>query len=772
MNFLNLGVFLTGVGLVSAPIIIHLLNRRRFKILDWAAMKFLLESIRKNRRRLRIEELILLALRCLVIFMLAMAVGRFTGCSGMGALPGGTRSQATVYLLDDSYSMGQKVGAGTLLMAAGAELGDQINKHSKDDAVTILLTSRPDPNDAFFRGFLVNEDAKKALVARLGALQPSDLRAHLGQALKPAGEILRDEKKRAASRRLFVLSDFRRNDLSAPEGETVRQECAEIAKDAQLLMLDYGRDAKSNLTLQSIELLDHFAVARAPARIRITVRNNGTQPVEKAEVAVKAKYPLEKKIVEQELPVQVFDGIGPGESKSQEFVFTPPQAGSAILTATLPADELPGDNAASLALNVRQAVKVLVVDGKPDLTDPVESESFFFVVAIDPRGDGSHGYRPDVVTWENLGGVEFSEYDLVVLLNLADFPPASRNDRPDRTADPFPQLTALERYVRNGGGLAIFTGDNVNTDFYKKRFYAEGTGLLPFPILIRVGEPRNEDRADSPFFRLDPKTIAPEHMLRCFREEAAAVTNLIRFFAFHKAEEKAPERPAADYKPPVVLARFTDPEHSPAIVSSRYGMGSVMTFYTTASDRWTDWPVEIELGTYVQVILDMISQLARTQPDRKAPLVGEEIVFDLGEELRDAKALLKTPRYPAVDAIALVAKQEEGKKGRLQYPRTTEAGAYTIGFDLPGGQAREVYFARNPDPTEGELAPGRQAEIASALGGTEFKYFARYETGLGGAVTAQAGTEYWKEAIALLLLFLAVETFLGQRFGHHYEHNR
>ena len=70
MPFLHPAIFWTGLVAVSVPIIIHILNRRRFRIRQWAAMKFLLESIRKNRRRVRIEELILLALRCLVIALL------------------------------------------------------------------------------------------------------------------------------------------------------------------------------------------------------------------------------------------------------------------------------------------------------------------------------------------------------------------------------------------------------------------------------------------------------------------------------------------------------------------------------------------------------------------------------------------------------------------------------------------------------------------------------------------------------------------------------
>ena len=55
MPFVYAPIFWLGAGLVSVPIIIHLLNRRRFRIHPWAAMQFLLESLRRNRRRLRIE---------------------------------------------------------------------------------------------------------------------------------------------------------------------------------------------------------------------------------------------------------------------------------------------------------------------------------------------------------------------------------------------------------------------------------------------------------------------------------------------------------------------------------------------------------------------------------------------------------------------------------------------------------------------------------------------------------------------------------------------
>src|SRR5688572_12364864 len=61
-------------GAGSVPIIIHLINRKRFRIVTWAAMRFLLAAQRKNTRRMRIEQLILLLLRTAIVLLLVMAM--------------------------------------------------------------------------------------------------------------------------------------------------------------------------------------------------------------------------------------------------------------------------------------------------------------------------------------------------------------------------------------------------------------------------------------------------------------------------------------------------------------------------------------------------------------------------------------------------------------------------------------------------------------------------------------------------------------------------
>src|SRR4051794_13636121 len=81
INFVNPWFVAAGLALPLIPIVIHLLNRRRFRVVTWAAMDFLLRAMKKNRKRLKFEQWILLACRCLLVFLIAFALARpLVGC--------------------------------------------------------------------------------------------------------------------------------------------------------------------------------------------------------------------------------------------------------------------------------------------------------------------------------------------------------------------------------------------------------------------------------------------------------------------------------------------------------------------------------------------------------------------------------------------------------------------------------------------------------------------------------------------------------------------
>src|SRR4051794_6885359 len=108
LMFLN-PLMLIGATAVSVPIIIHLLNKRKFDHVQWAAMRFIQQSIEQNQRRIELEDIILLILRCLILLFLAFALARPTLKSAAGLL-GGASGVHAVVVVDNSYSMGVSDG--------------------------------------------------------------------------------------------------------------------------------------------------------------------------------------------------------------------------------------------------------------------------------------------------------------------------------------------------------------------------------------------------------------------------------------------------------------------------------------------------------------------------------------------------------------------------------------------------------------------------------------------------------------------------------------
>lgn len=114
-SFLALGFMvpafaIAGLALAALPIVIHFLNRRRYRTTTWAAMDLLLRAIQKNRRRSRFENWLLLATRCLVMVLIGLALARPIGCDNQSGASIGGRTGLHVIVIDNSYSMSYLAG--------------------------------------------------------------------------------------------------------------------------------------------------------------------------------------------------------------------------------------------------------------------------------------------------------------------------------------------------------------------------------------------------------------------------------------------------------------------------------------------------------------------------------------------------------------------------------------------------------------------------------------------------------------------------------------
>ncbi len=646
MPFINPIVFWVGAGAASLPVIIHLLNRRRFRIRDWAAMRFLMESLRKNRKRLRIEELILLLIRTLIVLLLAVALGRFTGLTESGFGAGRDESRTVVMILDDSYSMGQRHVDSRLFDLARQEMIQRIRDLSETDQVAVILTSRPE--EKVFFGPQQLTDAE-SLIADLQSRELSDLRTSLSESLSLARSLL---SGLSGDRELVVLADLRREDLDPnAQGKQVRSELQAL-RDAKVdvTVLDYAKDPQKNLTLESIKLVDRLLVANREAQFSLSVRNNGPVPLTGVKVELDKVRQRDAGLVDSDIMTLEFEEIAPGASSSKSFRYRFDEPGPVVIRASLVDDDLAGDNVRHLAAEVQKAIEVLIVDGGSP-GDGLYGVSVPLETALDPDDNLSFGFQPTVRYSAELDTVDFREYDLVVLADVPEMP--QRRDAEGRIV--YPKLRELEGYVDAGGGLMVFTGNRLSLSFYKGPFYNAGKGLLPYEISAPV-EPEG-------YMRIDPARIGDHPALTAvFGQEPKLITQLIRFFSYTpvKAAIAADQEDSQTGDARVLLRLASQGDQAnqssvPLLAAKSFGQGTVMMYYSTANSAWNDWPSE-PTGTYVAVMQDLASSLARSGKSTYTDQLPASVQIEMPARL-SGKVEAALVRYPTGDLGSIEARR-------------------------------------------------------------------------------------------------------------------
>src|SRR6185436_19740600 len=144
--FLHPEFLLPGAALLSLPLIIHFINRLRFRRVKFAAMEFLLASQQRNRRRILLEQLLLLLLRLILVAALVALVARLQLDPEKFSLFQGQKTHHLV-LVDDSGSMRDRWG-DTSGFDAGKDVIRKIaaegERKPDTQTLTVILASQPD----------------------------------------------------------------------------------------------------------------------------------------------------------------------------------------------------------------------------------------------------------------------------------------------------------------------------------------------------------------------------------------------------------------------------------------------------------------------------------------------------------------------------------------------------------------------------------------------------------------------------------------------------
>ena len=730
----------TGLALATVPILIHLFFRRRFRVVRWAAMEFLLAALRKQKRRVEVENLILLLMRIAMIALLGLAIAR-PAVEAASFNPMGESARAVVLVLDNSASM-QAVLNGRPMLERARENASKVLLDLPEDSRVTLIASRGGGGAPQI--VLENATPEEAR-ARLGGIGASFGRNRIAEIFRLAGRKLGSMRGRPM---VVFLSDLQSRDW-LPGGarsddiySSLRQLTNEEGQSPPIVLLDISGGQNQNIVVTDLQIdegreafapsivgisatLVNFGTAPAGGRVALFVgRPDGgwerkqSEPVAEIAPTLVTAQPEEfiRKTVQFHLPLRKEDE-GPLPLK---VVFEP--EGSE--------DRLEIDNSRYLAVRARPPVRFLPVrsyDRALEVLRDMESvEIIEFDQAIYPN---------------NLADEKLDSIDVII---WAD---ANIHDLDREGAE------RLETFVRNGGGLLVYLGqearpEKVNAMFFKEQREGVYPGLLPF--LLADGNMELDDASE---IRFDlGSTKGP---LFAEMSETPELFYSPRILGFRGVSKDK----TADLDS-YVRARYTNGE--PAVLVHRLGAGRVVAVTTTPDERAIALDGSILPAA---MFFNAAHFLVEQDPSLRNVSVGETITIPLLESAREV--VIEPPDRGGGRATEPVT--EPGKPFKLS--RTSSPGLYRItvrGVEadsttpLPT-EVRHIASV-NLDPMESDLRRAPNLAKVYGVGGIKLMFSSEVEEALPAAVAD--GDEIARTLLGLVVLLLIAELVLAWYFGN------
>jgi hypothetical protein len=716
MTFLNPWL-LIGIAAIAAPIVIHLMMRRQVRRMKWAAMRFLQVVVERNERKLRVEDRLLLLLRCLLLILLALALARPAFRAAGMALGGGSRT--VVLALDNSASMGLTDGGASRLdngRKAAEQIVDALPPGSAAALILFSDVARP----------VIAEPATDLNLVRKLIAQAAltDRGSNVHPALLDALDIL---KRHAGGHgEVYLITDAQATgwkELAAMRGEVT-------ASGAHVVIVVPGPGEQPNLGISDIELGSAMVAAGSASRFSIEATNYGREDAHNVTVGLS---------IDGEAPGDqaVIPAIPTGESRRVSLFGKTGAAGYHAVTAQLPPDHLAVDDRRTMVVRAMDEVRVLLVAGEMGAT-PREGDAFFLERALAPvpaEDRDRYFIKPRIISADQLGGVKLADFDAVALVDVPGFDPATVAD--------------LERYVREGGGLMIFPGEKTDPAAYNT-LLGEGLGLLPATMGASWG-----DAAEQKKFHSLEAAGYTHPMVSIWQDPAAGTLASARFFKGITLEPLPGQGKEAGEA--VTILKYQD--GTPAIVERTWGSGRVIEFSSSANTAWNDLPAH---PAFVPLMQRALGRLVTRRDEALNIPVGAAFTFPARPEwLYKQMSVTRPGAAPGAgdeSKVGLI-----GGEPLLRYEDTDHAGVYDVAIDSePPARLR---FAAQPDPEESKLAPVPDMELKTLAPGTEVIHW-EPETDMRKALAwAGSGSEFWTVFAVLALAVACCETFLAGRFS-------
>ena len=526
MLFLN-PFLLLGMAGIAIPVIIHLFNRRNAREVNWGAMRFLLDSLMSRRRSLLMEEMLLLAARCLLAGCAVLAMARPFVPAGSTfpwwlVLPLGMLG---IVFFGMSFALGRyrrwqllawlacliclALSAASIMLEKRLSLSRFVGGTARDIALVIdgssSMTLTVDGETNFNRALkeaarLIDEAPRGVAFSVIVAgavpdpLVPAPVTdrkyvlAALEQAIPVQGVLQVPDALAAAAASLVQGSHLTKQIILIGDGQAIGWQTGDLESWNYLNEAFERLPAKPHVFVRTLELpqgirnltLKKVAFSRPvvgtdrDVRVEVTLANTGREAVTPANVTllVGGKEKIDRSVGQME----------PGAERVVSFLHRFDTPGAQVVEARVAADdEMASDDSMKRVIQIMRTLKVLVADDgrsvrlldrpagyialglMPSAKGLLEREN-------KPRGADQPRYlmEPELATASGLGLKRtLAGYAVAVLADVPALPEA--------------QAAQLAEFVRMGGSLLVIHGTRSDAAFYNG-WKSGKTPVLPLPI--------------------------------------------------------------------------------------------------------------------------------------------------------------------------------------------------------------------------------------------------------------------------------------------------
>lgn len=569
MTFLN-PLVLLGFLAASIPIIIHLLNLRKLKVIEFSTLQFLKEMQKNKMRKIKLKQVILLALRVAAIIFLVLAFSRPTIKSVSLAGFGSQVKSTVIILFDNTLSMSLSDKRGDYIQQAKRIGKEILNLTQEGDEIYFLKFSELNPAGEFYSPI-----SKSLAEKSIDGTKISYISNDYESSFITASRILESTKN--FSREIFLISDLQKNNIK--NNPTVLSNL--IDDNSKVYFISIGKNKHINYSVDSIISNDKIFELKKPVNFSASITNHSSSNVNDLSTSI---YFSKSKVAQRGID------IPSEETRTAEFSGRSERSGHVDVRIEMEDDDLLQDNVRYSSFYIPEKIKILLVSDSP-------AESMFLKLALEQTIEDESASRVEItqVSSALINSHNFDKFDVIILNGI--------NELQD--------ISKLKIYTEGGGRLIIFPSEITNPNSFNR--FTSGFG---FADMQGVSGSVANKVSYSKFGSID---FAHPVMQNIFQDRGAAKVESPKiFYAFnYKAGSK--DKSIIDLQ-----------NENSFLIEHDYQLGKIFLFASALNSTWNDFALK---GIFVPLINRLVLYATSTENVNESFQVGKSFSISFNRKI-------------------------------------------------------------------------------------------------------------------------------------------